>query len=212
MKRSYCTLFDKNYLYQGVALYQSLVRHAGDFKLYVLCMDEISYSVLHGMRLDNLIPLRVEDILTESLKEVRNRTTHGQFCWVCQPVICQYILKHFKVDLITYLESDSLFFSSPEPIFDEMGSNSVTLVPHNYSSEFDNSKTAGTFCVQFNAFKNDQIGSAVLEYWKEWCFKYDKSEPLQYPGQTNLDHWTEKFDNVAVIHNVGAGMAMKLSM
>jgi hypothetical protein len=207
MKRSYCTLFDKNYLYQGVALYQSLVRHAGDFNLYVLCMDEISYSLIESMELDNIIPLNVEDILTELLEEVRNRTTHSQFCWVCQPVICQFILEHFKVDLITYLESDSLFFSSPEPIFDEMGSNSVTLVPHNYSSEFDNSKTAGEFCVQFNAFKNDTTGLAVLEYWREWCFKYDKSAPFKYPGQTNLDDWPEKFENVAVICNSGAGVA-----
>jgi hypothetical protein len=207
MSRIYCTLFDKNYLYQGVALYQSLVRHARDFKLYVLCMDEISYSVLNGMKLENLIALRVEDILTPKLEEVRSRTSHGQFCWVCQPVICQYILEYFKADMVTYLESDSLFFSSPEPLFEEMGAKSVTLVPHNYSPEFDNTEAAGIFCVQFNAFKNNATGLAVLEYWKEWCYKYNKSAPLEYPGQTSLDNWPDQFDGVAVIRHIGAGVA-----
>jgi len=207
MNRTYGTLFDKNYLYQGVALYQSLVRHAGDFKLYVLCMDEISYSVLHGMKLDNLIPLCVEDVLTPTLEEVRSRTSPGQFCWVCQPVICQYILDHFHADIVTYLEADSLFFSSPEVLFDEMEANSVSLVPHNYSSEFDNSETAGEFCVQFNAFRNNSTGLAVLEYWREWCYKYNKSAPLEYPGQTNLDDWPNKFEGVSVIRNIGAGVA-----
>jgi hypothetical protein len=207
MIRTYCTLFDKNYLYQGVALYQSLVRHAGDFNLYVLCMDDVSYSVLYGMKLDNLTPVRVEDILTPTLEEVRGRTSHGQFCWVCQPIICQYVLEYFHADMVTYLEADSLFFFSPEPLFEEMGAKSISLVPHNYSAEFNNSKSAGIYCTQFNAFRNDASGLAVLEYWKEWCYKYNKSAPLEYPGQTNLDNWPNKFEDVCVIQNVGAGVA-----
>jgi hypothetical protein len=207
MNRIYCTLFDKNYLYQGVALYQSLVRHAGNFKLYALCMDQAAYTMLGKMNLENLIALRVEDMLTPQLEEVRSLTTHGQFCWVCQPIICKYILDRFNVEMVTYLESDSLFFSSPEPLFDEMADRSVTLVPHNYAPEFDNSEAAGIFCVQFNAFKNNAVGREVLEYWKEWCFKYRKSAPLEYPGQTSLDNWPIQFQGIAVIKHIGAGVA-----
>ena len=207
MTRTYCTLFDKNYLYQGVALYQSLKSNTEHFNLYALCMDNIAYFLIKSMKLENLIPLCVDEILTPALGDVRNNTTKGQFCWVCQPIVCQYILANCHVDMVTYLEADSLFFSDPEVLFDEMGSDSVTLVPHNFSSDFDNSKVAGNFCVQFNAFRNDGIGLAVLEYWRECCFKYNKSDPLKYPGQTNLDHWPEKFENVAVIRNPGAGVA-----
>jgi len=207
MTRTYCTIFDRNYLYQGVALYKSLKSHTDGFNLYALCMDETAYSLIKSMELEGLIAVHVEDILTATLERVRGRTTKGQFCWVCQPVICQYILANYHVDMVTYLEADSLFFSNPEILFDEMGNNSVSLVAHNFSDEFDNSQAAGKFCVQFNAFRNDRIGLAVLEYWREWCFKYNKYEPLKYPGQTNLDHWPETFENVAVIRNLGAGVA-----
>jgi hypothetical protein len=205
--RTFCTLFDKNYLYQGVALHRSLIRHAGDFKLYALCMDVTAYDLLTRMGSDSLIPVSVDALLTPDVAEVRGRTTHGQFCWVCQPLICRFILDRFGPDMVTYLESDSMFFSDPAVLFEELGAKSVSIVPHNYSAEFDNSADAGRFCVQFNAFRNDAAAAHVLTQWRESCFRYDKAAPHSYPGQTCLDDWPVKFDCVAVIDHHGAGVA-----
>lgn len=207
MRRVFCTVFDKNYLYQGISLYLSLLNHSDDFKLYCLCMDQISFKLIKKMNLEHLIPVSLVDIETEEIIAVKKNTTHGQFCWVCQPLIIEYLLIKFNFDMVTYLETDSMFFDSPEAIFREMDENSVTLVPHNYSSEFDNTKAAGVYCVQFNAFKNNKHGLEVLSYWKESCFKYNKNKLKSYPGQTNLDSWTKLFDSVKVINNIGAGVA-----
>jgi hypothetical protein len=205
--RTFCTLFDKNYLYQGVALYRSLVRHAGDFRLYALCMDSTAFAMIEKLRFDTLIPVHVDELITAEVAAVRQRTTHGQFCWACQPLICRHVLDHFGADMVTYLESDSLFFSDPEVLFDEIGPRSVSLSPHNYSAEFDNAHVSGKFCTQFNAFRNDPAGRTVLAHWTASCFKYDKSEPRSYPGQTGLDDWPERFEGVAVIRHPGAGVA-----
>jgi hypothetical protein len=207
LSRTYCTLFDKNYLVQGVALHRSLLRHAGDFKLYALCMDDTSYALLQKMNSASLIPIHLDQLITNDVLEVRRRTTHGQFCWVCQSLVCEYILDRFEVDMVTYLEADSLFFSDPEVLFAEIGSRSVSVVPHNFSPEFNNSATAGRFCVQFNAFRNDHRARQVLSDWKKWCFMYDRSAPHIYPGQTCLDGWPARFDCVAVIGHKGAGVA-----
>jgi len=205
--RIFCTLFDKNYLCQGVALYRSLVRHARDFRLYALCMDSAAFAMIEKLKFDALIPVHVDDLITAEVAAVRQRTTHGQFCWVCQPLICRHLLDRFGFDMVTYLEADSLFFSDPEVLFDEIGSRSVSLSPHNYSSEFDNAHVSGKFCTQFNAFRNDPAGRTVLAHWTALCFQYDKSAPRAYPGQTGLDDWPERFEGVAVIRHPGAGVA-----
>jgi hypothetical protein len=205
--RTFCTLFDKNYLYQAVALHHSLVRHARDVRLYALCMDSTAFATIEKLGFDSLIPVYIDELITAEVAEVRLRTTHGQFCWACQPLICGYVLDKFGVDMVTYLESDSLFFSDPEALFDEIGPRSVSLSPHNYSAEFENAHVSGKFCTQFNAFRNDPAGRTALTHWRESCFKYDKSAPRAYPGQTGLDDWPERFEGVAVIRHPGAGVA-----
>jgi hypothetical protein len=207
MRRSYCTLFDKNYLYQGVALHDSLQVVARDFDLYALAMDDEAFDMLGKLGRKSLVPVRVDDLLTDEVRAVRSRTTHGQFCWVNQPLICQYLLERHHLDMVTYLESDSYFFSDPEVLFQELGDDSVSLVPHNFSSEFDNSETAGRFCVQFNAFRNDDRARAVLADWRAANFRYDRSAPTAYPGQTCIDRWPETFPGVKVIEHRGAGVA-----
>jgi hypothetical protein len=207
MHRSYCTLFDRNYLFQGVALHDSLLVHAGDFTLYILAMDEESFVTLRKLGRPSMVPIRLDDLIDDEARVVRSNTTHGQFCWVSQPLICQHVLDLVGVDMVTYLEADSLFFSDPEPLFRELGSGSVSLVPHNFSREFDNSTTAGQFCVQFNAFRNDSFGREVLYSWRKACFNYDSRAPSVYPGQTCLDDWPTNFRNVKVIEHRGAGVA-----
>jgi len=170
-------------------------------------MDDESYNLLTKMDMKHMFPVKLADIMTDELLEVQSRTTKGQFCWVCQPIICQYILNELKAYIVIYLEADSLFYADPEILLKELGDDSVSLVPHSFSPEFDNTETAGEYCVQFNAFKNNEFGHQVLNYWKENCFKYSNKHLTTYPGQTNLDNWTSLFKEVRKILNPGAGVA-----
>jgi hypothetical protein len=205
--RYYCTIFDKNYLFQGVTVFRSLKFSSKEYKFYPLCMDNESYDLLQKMNMEHMFPVKLDDIMTEELAEVQKRTTKGQFCWVCQPIICQYILDEFKAEIVIYLEADSLFYDDPEILLQELGEDSVSLVPHNYSPGFDNTETAGEFCVQFNAFRNDELSAKVLNYWKENCFKYSKQHLTLYPGQICLNNWTGLFKGVKSLSNPGAGVA-----
>jgi hypothetical protein len=205
--RHFCTIFDKYYLYQGVALYNSLMSVENDFELYVLCIDQVSYDVISSLDYNNFKPVPLQNILTEEVVAIREKTNYGQFCWVCQPLICEYLIDKYDVDMVTYLEADSMFFSSYEVLFDEVGDKSVSLSPHNYPNYNDHSKTAGKYCTQFNAFKNDTFGRKVLADWKKLCFMYDKDKPKYYPGQLLLNDWPDKYDCVKVLKNIGAGVA-----
>lgn len=204
---NFCTLFDKNYLSQAVVLYRSLERHAGDFTLYALCMDRVAFDFLQRAGLSRLVAISVSDLENEEVLKVKERTTHGQFCWVCQPLICLHVLDNFNVDMITYLETDSMFFHDPAPLFAELSGYSVSLVPHRYAPKYDQSAYSGTYCVQFNAFRKNEESRAVLQYWRTCCFRYSKEKPVYFPGQTTLDEWPERFKGVRVIGHLGAGVA-----
>src|ERR1035437_1360879 len=118
MKTNYCTVFHKNYLFQGFALFLSLQRTAGDFMLYVLCMDDETLEVM-GRVADAqfLTPVSEHDLRGRfpELESHAQRTNHGQYCWSCQPFFIQFLLERFALPSVTYLEADSLFFSSPQP-------------------------------------------------------------------------------------------------
>ncbi len=205
--RYFCTLFDKNYLYQGLALFKSLEANCSEFVLYALCMDDIAYDLIKKTGRKNLIPISVTQIENDESRAVKQRVTHGQYCAVWQPLICLYILNQFKVDLITYIDADIMFFNDPEILFKELDNYSASVVSHNYTPFFDNTMSAGKYCVQFNVFRNNAKSRDVLQYWKECCYKYSKDKPGYYPGQLSLDNWPDNFVDVRVIQHLGAGVA-----
>lgn len=211
MPTNYCTIFDKNYLFQGLALYLSLKKVSRDFKLYVLCLDEISLQVISTLNTDgDLIPVKESALLAQypELSEHRLRTSYGQYCWSCQPFFCEFALAKLNLPSITYLEADSMFFSDAAPLFREIGEASASLVPHRFTPEFDQTEISGPYCAQFNFFRNNAEGFAVLKYWKECCLEYRKELPLSYPGQLKFREWPRKFGkSVAVVEHLGAGVA-----
>ena len=58
----FCTYFDQNYLTRGLALHRSLVDHAGDFELVVLCMDEAVEKALRAKALPRVRLLAVAEL------------------------------------------------------------------------------------------------------------------------------------------------------
>src|SRR5579884_497698 len=119
----FCTLFDRHYLVRGLALYRSLERHAGDFRLRALCLDAETERLLTRLRLARLdvIPIAELEAYDRELRDVRGTRSTVEYYWTCTPSLCRYVLTR-EADLaaITYLDADLLFFSSPRPLFEEL--------------------------------------------------------------------------------------------
>ena len=60
--RDFCTYFDINYLSRSLALYCSLERHDGAFRLFMLCLDDDCYSEIVARRLAHAVPIRLRDL------------------------------------------------------------------------------------------------------------------------------------------------------
>ncbi len=203
----YCTLFDKNYLLFALALHRSLLRTGTRFRLFMLAMDRTAENALRALRLEHVVIVALEDVVTEAYAFVHRQMTFGQICWTCQPLLCRHVLERYRADAVTYLEADSYFFADPAVLFDEIGDGSVSLVPHNYAPGCDQTASSGVYCVQFNLFRNDAAARELLLEWERACLRYDRRRPRYFPGQTCLDGWPARSSAVRVVANPGAGVA-----
>ena len=209
MTYNFCTLFDSNYLTRGLALHESMVKYIPDFKLFIFAFDDRSHKILTKMKLKNTVVISLKEFEYPRLLEVKPTRSVAEYCWTSTSSTVLYVLDRFGVDNCTYIDADICFYSSPEPIFTEMGDNSILLTEHRYSPRYNKEVKSGRYCVQFVTFKNDERGRKALTWWRdrclEWC--YDRYEDGKFGDQLYLDDWTERFEGVHVMQHLGGGLA-----
>lgn len=199
----FVTLFDVRFLLQGLALYDSLVRSLFPFRLWVLCMDRQAFNALSALKLPHVELMRVEDVETAVLKAVRLERTAGEYCWTLTPFAPKFVFERdSSIARVTYLDADVWFLKSPSEIFQsfDVSGKGVLITSHAYSPEFDQSASAGRYCVQFVSFLRDR-GEEVRSWWAdrclEWC--YGRLEDGKFGDQKYLDDWPQRFaDSVYV--------------
>ena len=210
--RHFCTYFDHRYLPQGLALYESLRRHCGDFCLWVLCLSDSCHRVLDKLALEKIRPIALSDLERgddELLKAKGNRSI-VEYYFTCSSSLPLHVFKlQPDVEMLTYLDSDLWFFSSPEPLFDELGGNSIGIVSHRFPASLHHMEKNGIYNVGWLTFRRDERGLACLRWWQERCLEwcYDRHEPGRFADQKYLDDWPERFPGVAVLQHTGANVA-----
>jgi len=211
MKYNFCTLFDRNYLFRGLALHGSLLKTCDDFKLWILCVDDITLEMLKKINLPKVELISLEELEDKELLTAKKTRTAEEYCWTCTPAIISYILnKHPEIELLSYLDADLYFFSSPQPIFEEFGENSIMIIPHRFPPEKKSmEKTKGIYNVSMITFRNNANGVKCLDWWREkcldWCYHYYDNGRLG--DQLYLNDWPERFKGVHVLKAKGANLA-----
>lgn len=208
----YVTLFDSLFLPQGLALQCSMERHLNAYTLWVLCMDDETHDVLKRIGLNNVRLLKLSELETPALKAVKPTRTKGEYCWTLTPHTPKFVFAaDAAVERVTYLDADLWFRKNPLPIFTEFegSGKQVLITDHAYAAEFDQSATAGQYCVQFMTFTR-QGGEVVRQWWEdrcvEWCFA--RPENGKFGDQKYLDDWPERFPNhVHVLQNKELALA-----
>ncbi|MBK8398692.1 MAG: glycosyl transferase [Leptospiraceae bacterium] len=206
---NYCTLFNSIYLTRGLALYESLKKHSAAFHLYIFAFDDRCYQLLKKLNLSNATIISLQEFEDEALLKIKNSRSVGEYCWTCTPSSIKYAIETYRLTHCTYLDADLYFFSDPSTLIEEMDSNSVSIIEHRYTPDYDQTKASGKYCVQFMTFKNDDNGMIVLNWWREacidWC--YARFENGKFGDQKYLDDWTKKFEGVYELKNLGGGVA-----
>lgn len=206
----FCTLFDKNYLIKGVAMIRSLMANCQNAYIYVLCMDEQTQVILEELFPSQIKCIPLADIETEELLKAKSDRGTAEYCWTLSPCLPWYIFSQYpEVSFITYLDADLFFYSSVEPIFQEIGSKSIAIIEHRFSPRLKDRVVNGRFCVEWVSFRRDEEGMACLSLWREQCIDwcYYRLEEDRMGDQKYLDNWPALYQNCHIISNVGAGVA-----
>lgn len=208
----YCTYFDQGFTRRGLALYESLRKHAGDFKLYALCFDQEAYDALVQYNSGNLIPVSLTELLASDhdLAAVRPYRSTVEFYFTSTPAWPLFLLHKFpEIDQIIYLDADLYFYSSPEPIFEEIKDASISIIGHRYAPHLIDYEKNGIYNVSWVGICRDENGLACLELWREKCLEwcYDRHENGKYADQKYLDYWPERFANLHIIQHLGVNLA-----
>lgn len=209
----FCTYFDSNYLSYGLTLYKSLKNKCDiPFKLYVLCLDVITFEQLVLLDNENIIPIPVSELESwdEDLLTAKNNRNRIEYYFTLSPVLPLYILQHYNVDIVASLDADLMFLSSPTEIYNELGDNSIFIIEHRFREKFKHHEESGKFNVQCQLFRNDDVGLACLNRWREQCVEwcYDYYEDGKFADQKYLDEWPLLYgDRLVISKNIGVGVA-----
>jgi hypothetical protein len=219
MTHTYCTLFNKGFMNRGLALHDSLMRFAPKpFKLYILCIDEETYSILDKMSLANVVLIKRADFekMEPDVAASQNDRTFEEYCWTLASAFTNHVMNKYadksnkSSELVIYVDADLYFYSSIQPIFDLFGNNSILIIPHNHpESRKEKEKAVGKYNVGMVIFRNDQSGRDCLTWWRNKCVEWCRYivEPDRFGDQKYLDFFEEKFKGVYVLTHKGSNLA-----
>jgi hypothetical protein len=199
--RHYCTLTDTAYLVRFLALYESMRAHCRPFTLWTLALDDMAAQKLADLDLPGASIIPLPTILDDRLVKARANRSRIEFIWTLKSSFMRIVLGDSGVPGVAHVDADMLFFSDPQPAFDEIGDAPVAVAPHRYSPRCTpRSTTPGVYNGGFVYVARS--GLDFLNWWAdaciEWC--YWRHEPGKYVDQKYLDDAPERWGAHALQH------------
>ena len=214
MHRYYVTYSDRNYLVRMITLAQSLAKVEKEpYTLICGCFDSITKLILTKLNIPNVECLPLDEIenFDLDLMVAKGDRTLTEYYWTLTATIILHAMnKYPDCEMMTYTDADTMFFSSPEPIFEEIGGSSIMIHEHRYQKETIHLKDqSGIFNVGLMSFRNNSVGRQALHWWRERCLEwcYARFEDGKFGDQKYLDDWPTRFEEVHVLKHLGAGTA-----
>jgi hypothetical protein len=212
--RLFGTLFYVNYLTRALALYRSLETHFNEpFVLLMVCMDESSKETLQKLSLPHAQVITVSDLegADPALAQVKSTRSIAEYSWTCTPALMRYMLDRVAPgESVAYLDADLMFFSDPQPAFDEWSDADILIHEHRYSPKNRHmERESGVFNVGLVGMRNAEEAHRCLRRWHDQCIEIctvDAARGL-CGDQKYLNEWPRLYSKLAILRHKGAGLA-----
>lgn len=212
MYHNFCSIYSDEYAYKGLILYRSLEKQDKDFRLFLIFLSDECKQVFEDFNYKNITCINMSQIekFDPALLEAKVTRNVKEYIWTAKASVMLYLLESFaELEHIAWLDGDTYFFSSPEPIFEEWGDASILLTDEGFTGPYEYlGKKHGIYNTGLMGFKRDREAVKALEYFREkllaWC--YDRFEPGLWSDQLHVCDWPERFSNVKLVGNLGINL------
>jgi len=194
------TMCDLGFLPQVLVLHRSLARHGTHLRVLALdreSRDELEHRAGSGLSVVDVSELEANDPEVAGLRSHRSRR---EYCWTLTPAFCASALEALQPGArLVWLDADIAFYTHPRALFEELGDDSVLLVPHRYDLPYPSSALPHQLAEWYGHYnggtlvlRNDAVGRAAAARWRErtieWC--HSRVEPGRYGNQRYLEELT----------------------
>ncbi|MFK7956404.1 MAG: putative nucleotide-diphospho-sugar transferase [Lysobacterales bacterium] len=210
---TYVSYFDKSYFPRGVALIDSLLAVAPDSRVVIWALDVETKLGLGALYNNNVIALDFDfvDQRWPKLSKPPTERNYLESLSMRRPALLLSLMQEMMApdELVFYVDSDCLFFSSPKPLLDMMENASIGVSPHGFSQRHDWLVMNGVYNAGLMIIRNDAQGRACMRDWLDDCFQW-----CHYPAEDNkllnqgyLTFWPSRYERVTSLDHPGVNLA-----
>jgi hypothetical protein len=212
-RRLYCTYFDSQYLARGLAMLRSVRRWDPSASILVLALDELCEKAVRAA-FDNQVEVLPQRELLETdrdLASVGERRAGWPYYATHKPVfLLSVLLAEAPGTTVIYIDADTWFYSSPEPMLAELGEASIGLSPHRFSPRNGDLVKFGIYNAGCLYFRVDQTAIDCVAFWRAECLDWCAEEATadgRFMNQGYLNRWPARYSGVHLIGHPGVNVA-----
>jgi hypothetical protein len=178
-----------------------------------MCLDDESHDLLEKINFDNMFLVSMAELEDPELLAIKDEASRF-YLGTLKPPFIKYVLdKNPEIDLIVYLDADVYLFSSPVKFYENFRQNAsfnILITPHRFPEKREQlERKTGIFNNGIMCFKNNPIGLACLQEWREDCIQHCENSFSDgfYSNQKYLDKWPQEFPGVCISEDKGVNLA-----
>jgi hypothetical protein len=210
------TTCSANHLAQAKSLGDSLLAFNPDYKLLIGLVDKLEGRVQPEFYHPHDL-IEAEALHIPEFEEMCQRYTTLELNCALKSFFVSHALNVLKADVVFFLDTDILLFDPFKFLEEELTHHSILLTPH-ITKPFPNDNLrpqekeilkTGIFNAGFFGLRNDEIGRALLKWWRERMINqcYERPKEGLNVDQKWLNLVPLYFEKVKIISHAGCNVA-----